>query len=133
MLGHALSRSPRAPPASRDQTVPEGLSSSWFVFGVCRCDLLLIKHRGSDNLLNNACSVSGALCGIQSALATPLRGGTNRGFRGRGFHDKRPRVKWQLGDQESAGRFLGSRVQIGLHSFTVSIFYALVLLLLLTP
>lgn len=44
-------------------------------------------------------------------------------FRGRGFHDKRPRVKWQLGGQESARRFLGSRVQIGLHSLTESIFF----------
>lgn len=63
--------------------------------------------------------------GIQSGLATPLKRLQHQPglFRGRGFHDKRPRVKWQLGGQESARRFLGSRVQIGLHSSTESIFF----------
>lgn len=89
----------------------------------CRCDLLPIKHRGGDNLLNNACSAAGRSLRNTKCLGNAFErwcAATNGGFRGRGFHDKRPRVKWQLGDQEFAGRFLGSRVQIGLHSFTAS-------------
>lgn len=50
----------------------------------------------------------GAPRGIQSGLATPLKRLHQPGllFRGRGFHDKRPRVKWQLGGQESALQIL---------------------------